>query len=186
MPDPIKHLLAEHVEILAQFAELETAVAQLQASGEASLPQSLPVFQQVGQMMATQLDRHRRKEDEVLFPAVEAVIGEEGPTVVMRQEHREIHAQGVTFRETLHQLHELEHPQIEANGEQLRQLANNGGSAASLIATSQEILELVKMHFEKEEQILFPMANQLLDSQTLVDIATKIRLIDLEQQNLQK
>jgi len=105
MPDPIKHLLAEHGDILAQFAELEPAVAQI---------------------------------------------------------------------------HEVDHPKIEANGEQLRQLANNGGSAASLMATSQEIWELVKMHFEKEEQILFPMANQLFDSQTLVDIATKIRMIDSE------
>ena len=186
MSDPVQHLLAEHGEILAQFAELETAVTQLQVNGEAALPQTLPVFQQVGQMMATQLDRHRRKEDEVLFPAMEAVMGEGGPTVVMRQEHRDIHAQGITFRETLHQLHELEHPQIEANGEQLRQLANNGGSAASLIATSHEILELVKIHFEKEEQILFPMVNQLLASQTLEDIATRMRIIDGERQNLQK
>lgn len=170
MGDPIQHLREEHVALLAQFAALETAVARLQAEGSAALPQVLPICQEVGQMMATQLDCHRRKEDDVLFPAVEAVIGAGGVTAVMRDEHKDIHAYGKTFRQTLHELHEVEHPQIEAGGERLRHLSAQGGDAASLIATANDILYLVKIHFEKEEQVLFPMIPQLLSGQKLASL----------------
>lgn len=178
--DPIQHLLDEHVRLLARFAELETAVAHLETEGEAALPRALPIFTRVGRMMATQLDRHRRKEDDVLFPAVEAMIGQEGPTAVMRAEHQDIHAYSRTFRRTLQELNEVEHPQLEAGGERLRQLAAQGANAAALCATGREILALVRPHFEKEEQILFPMAGELLPDEALVAVYNGMMAIEAE------
>lgn len=169
--DPINHLLREHVEIMAQVARLRTAVQEVTEKGQEALPETLPVFQQIGQMMATQLDLHRRKEDDVLFPAVEAVLGSgDSPTGVMRREHQEIHARGVLLRETLQELNEVQHPAIEAGGEQLRELAANGDNAEALRATSEEIIDLLDMHFEKEEQILFPLTREILEPDTLEQI----------------
>ncbi|MCP5098043.1 MAG: hypothetical protein GY943_21045 [Chloroflexi bacterium] len=171
--DPIKHLLAEHVEIMAEVAALRTAVTDLAERGEAAMADALPIFRHIGGMMKTRLDLHRRKEDDIFFPVMEALIGGEGPTAVMREEHQAIHAQGVLLRETLHELNEVQHPAIEAGGEKLRELAANGGSAAALQATGAEIIHLLDIHFQKEEEILFPMAYQMLEPETLEQIASQ-------------
>ena len=178
--DPVQHLLDEHVEILAEFARLEKAVEALEGQGEAAAEHALPVFQQVGQMMAGRLERHARKEDEALFPAVEAKIGDGSPTGPMRDEHKEIHAQSVLFRETLHELNEVEHPKIEAGGARLRQLAADGDSQEELLATAREILHLVAIHFEKEEQVLFPMVPNLLSAEEQASVAREMEAIDAE------
>ena len=175
--EPIQHLLDEHVEILAEFAQLEGAVQALEEQGDAALAEVIPVFQQVGQMMADRLERHARKEDEALFPAVEAAIGSSSPTGRMRDEHKEIHAQSLLFRQTLRELNEVEHPKIEAGGERLRQLASDGDSQEELLATAREILHLVAIHFEKEEQVLFPMVPNLLSAAEQAAVARQMEAI---------
>jgi hemerythrin-like domain-containing protein len=175
--NPIAHLLQEHRDIMAQVADLRQTVADLNARGEAALPAARPVLARIGQMMATQLARHAQKEDEVLFPAIEAVIGAEGgPTQVMRLEHGQIHRQGELLRQTLHELNAVEHPKIEAGGAKLRELAA-GGSAESLKANAEEIISLLDLHFGKEEQILFPLAESLLDNAALAAVAQKLEAL---------
>lgn len=176
--DPVQHLLDEHVEILAEFARLEGAVQALEEQGEGALAGALPVFREVGQMMSGRLERHARKEDEALFPAVEAAIGSGSPTGVMRDEHRNIHEQSLLFRETLRQLNEVEHPKIELGGNRLRRLTREGNDFQQLIVTAREILDLVAVHFEKEEQVLFPMVDNLLSSAEQAAVARKMEAIN--------
>ena len=178
MSDPIRHLLQEHTHIMEQIAELRAALRDLSARRDAAVPDALPVFRRIGQMMETQLATHARKEDDALFPAIESMLGADGsPTGVMRMEHTHIHAQGELLRNTLHELNQIEHPQIEASGEQLRVLSVQGGDVAALRATAEEIITLLDAHFDKEEHILFPMAESLLDAQTLADVAAKMEAI---------
>ena len=177
--DPITHLLQEHKAIMAQVDDLREAVEQLTRHGESALPKTLPVFHQISQMMAGQLDLHRRKEDDVFFPAVEAFIGMHGPTDVMRQEHRDIHAQGVLLRETLRELNKEQHPAIEAGAEKLRELVANGSNAEALRRTGEEIIYLLDAHFAKEENILFPIVRELLDATVLNDISRQFEAMEI-------
>jgi iron-sulfur cluster repair protein YtfE (RIC family) len=173
--NPIEHLLQDHRDIMAQIVDLRMAVADLDIRGEAALPEARPVLARIGRMMATQLAQHAQKEDEALFPAIEAVIGaENGPTQVMRSEHKEIHGQGELLRQTLYELNEVEHPKIEAGGARLRELAANGANVEALRTYAEEIIRLLDMHFGKEEQILFPMAENLLDKVALAEVSKKI------------
>ncbi|HZY43788.1 MAG TPA: hemerythrin domain-containing protein [Anaerolineae bacterium] len=173
--NPIKQLLQEHVEIMAQIADLRMAARDLTIRGDAALPESLPVLRRIGHMMETQLALHARKEDEALFPAIEAALGADGsPTIPMRQEHKDIHAQGELMRQTLRELNEVQHPAIESGGARLRSLAADGDSAASLRATAEEIIDLLDAHFGKEEQMLFPMTESLLDEGTLNAVGAKM------------
>ena len=166
--NPIEHLLYEHIEIMAQIGDLRAAARDLAAHGEAALPEALPVLRRIGHMLETQLALHARKEDEALFPAIEAALGADGsPTIAMREEHKDIHAQGELMRQTLRELNEVQHPAIESGGARLRSLAADGGSAASLRATAEEIIDRLDAHFSKEEQMLFPMTENLLDEDTL-------------------
>jgi len=85
---------------------------------------------------------HAHLEDETLFAALEAHLGSElGPVAIMRQEHEEIEA-------TLARLTE-----VVSDGEAAQ-------LAAHLVRTARE-------HFAKEEQVLFPMAEQILGADGL-------------------
>jgi regulator of cell morphogenesis and NO signaling len=176
--DPIERLLVEHGEIMREVIALRRAVEALDARGEAALPEAVPALAGVARMMATRLLAHAQREDEALFPAVEAVLGGEGgPTSLMREEHRAIHAEAARFRATLRELNEVEHPAIVSGGERLQRLAAHGGSAAELRACGAEILRLLDDHFGKEEQILFPLARQILSPDVLDEVDRKMESI---------
>jgi len=174
--NPIDHLLEEHTEFRRRMAGLGQAVAGLDSGGDAAWSAALPVFRQFGEMMAGMLARHAAKEDDLLFPALEEAFGAQFPPAdVMRGEHRQIHAQGALFRTTLTELAERDHPAIVAGGEALRRLAaGSGGDRGAIRATAEEILELMESHFTKEEQILFPMARQMLDEAGLAAVGARM------------
>jgi iron-sulfur cluster repair protein YtfE (RIC family) len=48
-------------------------------------------------------------------------------------------------------------------------------TAEALRATGEEIIQLLDMHFAKEEEILFPMARQLLEPEVLAAISDGYR-----------
>lgn len=177
---PVEHLLDEHRVIMAQIADLRRAAADLAVRGNAALPDVLPVLSRIGKMMETQLALHAKKEDEALFPALEAILGVEGsPTGMMREEHKDIHGQGELLRRTLYELNEVEHPKIEAGGAKLREMAATGGSAETLQANAEEIIRLLDMHFGKEEQILFPMVENVLDREVMDEVLGKMETMTL-------
>ncbi len=179
LPDPIERLLAEHERIMEQVAELRRALRDLETRGDAAIPAALPALQAVGRMMATELEAHARREDEALFPALEAVFGREGtPTAVMRREHQDIHGEAERFRELLHLLNEVEHPAIEEGGERLRVQVSAGAPATELLRTGTEIVRLLDAHFGKEEQVLFPMARALLSDDDLQRVARRMEALD--------
>jgi len=194
MHDPIDQLLAEHGEIMADVETLRRAVEDLHTRGEDALPGALPALASVGRMMATRLLRHARKEDEALFPAIEEAIGMPpgltsgafgSPTAVMREEHRAIHERSLRFRETLRELNEIEHPAIVAGGARLRALAAQGAGAggadaAALAETGATIVELLDLHFGKEEDILFPMAREILSREALWQVTARMAEIEAE------
>ena len=179
MRDPIERLLEEHRVILGKFEDLRRAVAELGRRGDEALPDVKHALEALSEMMNGELLAHARREDEALFPALEAAFGGVGgPTEVMREEHRAIHGQAERFRRTLHELNEVEHPAIVAAGARLRTLTAASGSAADLRAIGATILELVDLHFGKEEDILFPMARDVLSPEALRAVARKMEALD--------
>lgn len=184
--DPIKHLLDEHALIMNEMAPLRAAAADLAGRGDAAVPDVLPVLQRIGEILETQLALHARKEEEALFPAMERVIGAEGPTAVMRMEHEDIHGQGRLLRATLRELNEVEHPRIEASRERLRRSMAAGGNANVFRELSEQILQLLDMHFYKEEQILFPMAQRMLAPAVLDEVAAAISALEEGESHLRR
>jgi iron-sulfur cluster repair protein YtfE (RIC family) len=177
--DPIDQLLDEHRRIMAGLAGMRRAIEDLAAHGDDALARALPALKEAGILMERELIAHARREDEALFPAVEAALGErDGPTSGMRAEHVEIHGQAELFRRTLRELDQVEHPAIKASTARLRELTERGTGAAEAQATGREILRLLDDHFEKEEQILFPMARGLLDADALRAVGERMQALD--------
>jgi hemerythrin-like domain-containing protein len=181
MRHPIDALLEEHVAILAQVDRLRRALDALQQRGEAALPETLPAFRAAVAMMSTQLHQHARKEDEALFPALEAVWGRrEGmPTAIMRMEHSKIHHWASEFRDTLALL-EAQHPDIVKRTAELQASASGDPDLESLLRLGGEITQLLALHFGKEEDILFPMAREILSDAALEEIARKMDALSPE------
>ncbi|MCC6747749.1 MAG: hemerythrin domain-containing protein [Deltaproteobacteria bacterium] len=87
---------------------------------------------------------HAKIEEEYLFPAMEQKMGPMGPLAVMRAEHEEIEG-------TLVRLPSL-------------------GDAKSMVDAARHAIAVARDHFIKEEQVLFPMAENVLGESALLDL----------------
>ncbi len=99
------------------------------------------------QVLDGALETHARLEDELLFAALEPQLGGMGPLGVMRMEHDE----------------------IDRTLAELRDQAGGAETAAGV----RHLLETVRLHFAKEEQVLFPMAEQLLGDDRLEELGSE-------------
>jgi iron-sulfur cluster repair protein YtfE (RIC family) len=153
-------------------------VRALAERGEDALAGARPVLQGTARMIETELLAHARREDDALFPAIERALSEDVLTGQMRQEHRDIHAEADRFRATLRQLNEVEHPAIVAGGARLGELAAAGGRADVLRETGAELIRLLDEHFRKEEEILFPLAREVLDASDLDEVARAMEALE--------
>jgi hemerythrin-like domain-containing protein len=89
------------------------------------------------------MEQHLQAEEQLLFPAFEEASGmSEGPTSVMRHEHQQMRAL------------------FEQMGEALA--AQNSDD---YLGASETLLILMQQHNAKEEQILYPMLDQMLSPQ---------------------
>ncbi|OAD20418.1 hemerythrin HHE cation binding domain protein, partial [Candidatus Thiomargarita nelsonii] len=87
------------------------------------------------------MERHFSMEEQVLFPTIEERTGQTaGPTQVMRMEHQQMRSV----------LAELQQCITEQNSEEY-------------LGLSETLLILMRQHNAKEEQILYPMSDQVLN-----------------------
>lgn len=184
--NPIDWLLEEHVLILGQADALRQAMARLEDSGAQGVDAEWETLSSFATLLAGKLAMHALKEDDALFPAVEAHIGTGGPTAAMREEHKEIHRRGLEYRAILQELHEVDHPKLEAESEAYQQMveaiANGDGPDLQTIQNNvSALLALIHDHFEKEEQMLFPMTRNLLDEEALDAVTRHMRELEAGQ-----
>jgi len=126
-----QYFIRDHRSCDAQWGEVEAA------SGGREAGRLESAWRRFDQSMRT----HLQKEEEVLFPAVEAATGMTGggPTEVMRSEHRQM-------RGLLDQMEE----------------AFARGDHDELLDQGDTLLMLIQQHNQKEEHILYPMSENAL------------------------
>lgn len=101
-----------------------------------------------------EMERHIGKEEEVLFPALEERTGQTmGPTQVMRMEH-----------ESMRQLFKDMRDAVTTQ------------NAGQFLGLSESLLILMQQHNYKEENILYPMADNVLAGDA-ADILARTRLV---------
>ena len=107
----------------------------------------LALVQAQGALLTAALETHAHLEDELLFAALEPHLGQGGPLAVMRMEHQQI-------EEGLAQLPGL-------------------GDAASARQLLLQVVQVARGHFAKEEQVLYPMAQQALGGAKLEELGVR-------------
>jgi len=144
--DAIKILEEEHKHILKTIDMLERLLnkEKFTEKGIKELKFISHVF--------IEAENHHKREENVLFPAIEAK-GIEGPTHVMRMEHDEL-------RLRKRNLAKLAKEFKQSNMDKINE---NGGF----------IIDVLRPHIDKENNILYPMARSVLSQKELKEIKAK-------------
>lgn len=157
-----KVLEAEHRVIERVLGALETTADRLDA-GEAADPH---LFVMAADFFKGFADGcHHRKEEGVLFPAMEAagIPAQGGPIAVMVEEHER--GRTLTAR-------------MRAAAERLG--AGDAAARAEIVSTAREYVSLLREHIAKEDHVLFPMANAALSDQAARGVLESFALVEHE------
>lgn len=151
--NPIDELLAEHEAVKTTLKILKRIGQDVAKSGNIANPEHLD---QLFDFSVTFVDRcHHSKEEEQLFPALEemGVSREGGPVGVMLQEHQ----QG---RDLISEMKIA-----------LDQYGNGDKDAAQIfIRRANDYVTLLTFHIDKENNVLFPMAEKHLPKSKMVEL----------------
>ncbi len=160
---PLARLKEEHVPLRAQMDDYY-AFAQTIGKDESVADYSdklRELLTKVNEFVA-ELDPHSLREEDALFPMMAKYIGREtGPIAVMEYEHDQAKQQLKHFRETMETLG------APVGAEQAKTIAAYAINAY-LILTE---------HFMKEENVLFPMAEQMLSEAEKEELGKKFEEI---------
>ncbi len=150
-------LLAEHQTILEVVDEIERECRRVEDGSALREPFWRDVLR-----FADEFDHglHHQKEEQLLFPALERVglSPDQGPTAVLRDEHRRIRFWRLRLEQTL--------------------VARD---RTRLAATAASYVDVLRSHVMKENQILFPLCRRLLDEATLATLHREFRLLAADQ-----
>ena len=142
--NPIHTLESEHRVIESVLDAMEKEAASVQAGQ----PLRKEFWLEVSDFLEHFADgHHHAKEEDLLFPVlVERGIAEEGgPIGCMKQEH----VQGRALRQRIHD-------------------AATDGDAEAVVTAAREFVFLLRDHIDKEDNVLFQLARQVLDAESEV------------------
>lgn len=133
-------LSEEHKVVLEQLLRLEAAIDGALDGVD------LDAIEAVLGFFDGNLPLHRRKEEEVLFPLLGDRIGHEGgPVACMLHEH------------------EIERGLVEELRDAAARARRGAASCGQARTAARAIVELLRNHIAKEDQILFPLAERALN-----------------------
>jgi hemerythrin-like domain-containing protein len=156
-------LMSEHRVIERVIASLEAQAAKL-AAGQAVRP---GFFLDAASFIKGFADGcHHRKEEGVLFEAMVAagLPKQVGPVGVMLSEHE----QGRAFTRGM---------RTEAE----RLAAGDASAAATVISNARGYAALLRQHIQKEDGILFPMADQVIPVNQHADVVAGFEHVEHEE-----
>jgi hypothetical protein len=153
--DPIAQFMQEHDQALSQLSSLTKATRALEEHGF-----SADAYRKVLTALTfidDEVSVHNRREEEALFPVLERYV--EGPTQLMREEHKVLRRE---FRKLRTAVRRLE-----------RDTANTT-VARDLARVSRGMVQLFVNHIHKENHILFPLVQKFLTKDALREVARRM------------
>jgi hypothetical protein len=153
--DPIAQFMQEHDQALSQLSALSKAILSIEAQG--LTPDAHKKVLTALKFIDDEVSVHNRREEEALFPVLERYV--EGPTQLMRAEHRVLRREFRRLRAALTRL-EREPRDADAAGEMAR--------------ISRAMVQLFVNHIHKENHILFPLVQKFLTKDALREVARRM------------
>ena len=188
-PDPIAILLAEHEAAYRLFDELDGAFVTITPEREPDINRVLRLTRTLLSFLQRDLELHIRKEEEPLFPLIKAALPTDDRLIdEMVAEHDQIRLKGDDFRAALHAvLSPDDHAAVrEHRAELAAALARVEAGAADAVNLAalrrawRTLAETMRVHFQNEEEIVFPFATELLSAEVLAEAGREMIAMDLE------
>ncbi|MBF8265871.1 MAG: hemerythrin [Dehalococcoidia bacterium] len=158
---PLDLLRSAHRTALGELELLEKASVALKRNEDAAWIDLDKVFG----FFDGELKVHFHHEEAILFPYLARVIGREGPIAAMLDEHQ-------SLWRTLDVLHE------KVDELKVAQPDSAGKIALAVQQISSHIVGLLRSHIQKEDNILFPLAEEALDPETLREMVARINAVE--------
>jgi hemerythrin-like domain-containing protein len=150
---PIEDLKTEHEAVKMTLRVLDSMINDAEKTGQIKNPGHLG---QLIEFFRTFVDKcHHSKEEDLLFPALEevGVSQEEGPIGVMLKEHQ----QG---RDCV----------AKMNAALVRYNDGEREAVNDLIKNGREYIALLNLHIDKENNVLFPIADKHLSAEKQAEL----------------
>jgi len=150
---PTEILIDEHRLIVEVLDSLEEAADRLDSGDDVS-PE---FFLEAAEFVVGFADRcHHGKEEDILFVSMTAMDmpQDSGPVAVMLQEHDEGRAYTAGFRSAAEQMK-----------------AGDATAAADVVRNVYDYVNLLREHINKENHVLFPMADQIIPAETMKEVS---------------
>lgn len=153
--DPIAQLMQEHDNALVHLSALNKATEAL-ASGGFSESEFARVVVAL-EFIEEEVSVHNKSEEDALFPVLERYV--EGPTALMREEHRQMKKQFALFRKAV---------------QRVEKKPGDQGAAEGLLSISRVMVQMFVNHIHKENHILFPLVQKFLTKDALREVARRM------------
>ena len=162
MPDrPLDVLRLAHRTALGELALLEKSTAALRRNEGTAWEDLDTVFG----FFDGELKVHFRHEEEIIFPYLARVIGREGPIAAMLDEHQTLWRTLDALHEKVDELKGAPPDSADKVAQTVQQIANH-------------IVGFLRSHIQKEDSVLFPLAEETLDPETLREMVAKIQAVE--------
>jgi iron-sulfur cluster repair protein YtfE (RIC family) len=174
--DPLAILLAEHREAEVHLAALREVVPALEGTDPAGARTALDVVADVLAFLDRALEPHIRKEEEALFPPLRAKLGRNNHLIdEMVGEHEQVRLRCDKVRAVLLAVS----PRLRAPTDGASP-SPHGVPVASLGKPVRMLLRTLRVHFQNEERVVFPLAGQRLSGTELSAAACQMLAIAAE------
>ena len=153
--DPIAQFMQEHDRALLQLSSLNKATRSIAERGY-----SAEAHRRLLAALAfidEEVSVHNTSEEEALFPVLERYV--EGPTRLMRKDHRVLKREFVRLRRAV---------------ERMAERRTSKRAAADLVRVSRGVVQLFVNHIHKENHILFPLVQKFLTKDALREVARRM------------
>lgn len=153
--DPIAQFMQEHDEMLVHLSSLNKATRSISQSGYSV--DALNRINSAMRFIEGEVGEHNSREEEALFPVLERYV--EGPTAVMREDHKYLKREFLKVRRILNKL--------ERNKSDLK-------VAKELEVTTKAMIQRFVNHIHKENHILFPLVQKFMTKDALREVARRM------------
>lgn len=153
--DPIAQFMQEHDKALVQLSSLNKASRSIADRGF-----TMEAYRRVVAALSfieQEVSVHNKSEEEALFPVLERYV--EGPTQLMREDHKVLKREFVRLRRAV---------------ERLARRRTSATAAQDLSTVSQGVVQLFVNHIHKENHILFPLVQKFLTKDALREVARRM------------
>lgn len=166
---PTYLLQEEHRATLLKLELIERSLQYLRGPVGETFPEGVAVNKALLRDLAVALGRemgpHFRKEEEALFPVLAEYIGKEyGPIEVMVREHEKIWSVFLPWKKAL--------PSFCRSSEPIDE-----GVRKAVIDPGLRIVELIRLHINKENQILFKLSESSLTEEEKKKVTARMQTI---------